>query len=141
MTIQEAQEKIRFMGKKMTKIRQYVIAIINKSQSPITVPAILTILNAEMLYPNKTTIYREIDFLLSVGVIREVRLAPHIVHYEWGGLEHHHHLVCSKCSDVKEVVCEEVEDTIAQMRQQTALSGFIINDHTLEFYGLCAGCV
>lgn len=50
---------------------------------------------------------------------------------------HHDHLVCVKCNSV-----EEFTDAIIEERQQDVAkkAGYIITDHSLNIYGICAKC-
>jgi len=50
---------------------------------------------------------------------------------------HHHHLVCTNCSEVveiKECFPEKIEKRVA------AKNGFKAVTHRLEFFGLCPDC-
>ncbi|MBX9867982.1 MAG: transcriptional repressor, partial [Burkholderiales bacterium] len=52
-------------------------------------------------------------------------------------LEHHDHLICSKCATVVEFSNQQIEDlqmTIAQ------LNNFQVLSHTLNIYGICEKC-
>jgi Fur family ferric uptake transcriptional regulator len=50
---------------------------------------------------------------------------------------HHDHLVCVKCNKV-----EEFLDAVIEERQQQVAedAGFMITDHSLNIYGICAKC-
>ena len=52
-------------------------------------------------------------------------------------MEHHDHLVCSKCGLVEEFFDEVIE---TQQEQIAAKFGFEITDHSLYLYGICKAC-
>lgn len=88
--------------------------------------------------PNKSTIYRELLFLMQQGIVVEVQLRPDITHYELAGQVHHHHLVCNRCDGVEDVV---LGDDLHQLEAQIAIGKrFKVERHSLEFYGLCGKC-
>ena len=117
-----------------------VLETINQSSGPITAPKILEKLKQKNIFPNKTTIYRQIDTLLKKNLINEVNLSPHISYYEPSNLKHHHHLVCKNCGQVNEILCTELESPVKKFEQKMEKHGFLVKEHNLEFYGLCQHC-
>ena len=57
--------------------------------------------------------------------------------FELTTVEHHDHLVCSKCGLVEEFFDEVIED---RQDKIAANFGFEITDHSLYLYGICADC-
>lgn len=125
----------------MTKVRQALVEILFHAKRPLTATDMADFLKKSGLKPDKTTIYRELEFLRLQKLVSEVRLAEGRLFYEWQR-PHHHHVVCRRCERVSEVELTDLEDVFAQvessLRQQT---GFTAIDHALEFLGLCARCV
>jgi Fur family transcriptional regulator, ferric uptake regulator len=86
---------------------------------------------------DRTTIYRELVFLLEKNVIKKIQLGDNKLYYEICS-KHHHHLICTKCSDVKEIVLGkhlEKQEMIIYKKDK-----FKVLSHSLEFYGLCEKC-
>ena len=53
---------------------------------------------------NKTTICRELDFLMGKGLIKEIEFGEGKKRYEIdSGSDHHHHLICLNCKKVEDV--------------------------------------
>lgn len=125
---------------RLTKIRVAILETIYNSSVPISAPQILLSLRKSGSNVNKTTIYRELSFLISLSLIKEVLFNSPSTYYESAQLDHHHHLVCSDCGSIKDIACTEIEHPISDLEKKTAESGFVIQNHTLEFYGLCAQC-
>ncbi len=91
-----------------------------------------------MTYPalSRATVYRTLDLLTSLGVLRPIYLGEGDRLYIRAD-EGHHHLVCSGCRTVigfEDCAVAELEDKLA------ATLGFEIQGHLLEFYGLCSEC-
>ena len=83
------------------------------------------------------TVYRVLTQFESAGLVQRHRFEGGNSVFELMSVDHHDHLVCSKCGRVEEFfdrVIEEQQDKIA------AKFGFEITDHSLYLYGVCKGC-
>jgi Fur family ferric uptake transcriptional regulator len=140
MTARQVIEILRNRGRRITTMRASIVKIILESDTPIAAPTIQKILNRRGHDVNKTTVYREIAFLLREKIISEVRLAPHIIHYESAHLLHHHHMTCRHCGKTTDVKAKELEISMQKLENRLRKQGFAVKGHNLEFYGLCADC-
>ncbi|TSC84917.1 MAG: Fe2+/Zn2+ uptake regulation protein [Parcubacteria group bacterium Gr01-1014_13] len=122
-----------------TPVRKALLKILSKDQAPLSAFDILAKLHAQKLLANKTTVYRQLDSLEKQGLIHTVRLSDRSVRYELAGKDdHHHHLVCVKCNDVKDV---DFENHLSRQEKNIEKSKkFKILRHSMEFFGLCFNC-
>lgn len=83
------------------------------------------------------TIYRVLTQFEEAGLIIRHHFESGSSVFELNSGAHHDHLVCLKCSRVEEFV-----DSIIEKRQQEIAkqAGFMMTDHSLNIYGLCAVC-
>jgi Fe2+ or Zn2+ uptake regulation protein len=134
--IEGALAKIRAGGGRITGVRKALVEILFAARSPLAPSDILKKLRRKKLSPNRTTIYRELIFLVERGIAQKVQ-------FERGSYfeissTHHHHLICRKCKSIEEVVLgphlENQEHNIYKSR------GFKVTSHSLEFYGICKNC-
>lgn len=130
-----SQSKIEKRGYRITPVRKKLIELFSEKDKPLTAKEITTILKKDNLSVNKTTVYRELDFLLKESLIKEVRISPKITHYESSQSEHHHHLVCENCGDIEDFDFDEA-DLIKKVKNKE----FKPIHHSIEFFGLCAAC-
>ena len=138
MNVSSALNSLQDSGFKITKARKFILRIFSKRKKPINAINLLHLLHKKGLEVNKTTVYREINFLLEQGLIHEVYIDPKKVYYESTGLKHHHHLVCNNCRKIEDVVLEQdLSDTELRIEKQ---KGFKVENHSLEFFGLCFNC-
>lgn len=85
---------------------------------------------------NITTIYRTLELLESLGVVRHTHLGHGAPTYSVH--EHEHvHLVCHRCGRVDEVPCEVMADLGDLLRR---LHGFALDPSHLALSGLCRDC-
>jgi Fur family ferric uptake transcriptional regulator len=138
MTKENILEKIKEDGHRLTRVRKAMIGIFSDKKCVLDSSEIIIKLSKLHIKADRTTVYRELCFLLEKNVIRKVQLSDNKTYYEIAS-GHHHHLVCTKCNDVKEIVLsqhlEEQEKKI--YRKET----FKVCSHSLEFYGLCSNCL
>ncbi len=125
-------------GFRITKARKSIISIFLNSKTPLSVPELLILLEKMNVKVNKTTVYREIDFLKGQKMVREIQLGDRKSRYEIWHDDHHHHLVCIQCNSVE---CVELKRCLeSEERRLSEENNFQVIKHSLEFFGLCARC-
>lgn len=134
---QEIIGRLRAQGHRVTKTRQGVLKLLSENRKPVAASETPKLLEREGIIVNKTTVYRELDFLFREGCIDEVRLNDGRRYYEMVS-EHHHHAICIECKGVDDVVLES-ELAKEEKRIERELD-FKILHHSLEFFGVCARC-
>jgi len=129
---------LRDEGHRITRVREEMVKFFVESSKPLSFGDVMRALEEAGLFVNKTTVYRELKFLLEYGYIAEVYLYPRKVYYELSDLRHHHHLVCEKCGKI-----DNITNCLVDRLERDVLKrkGFKIKRHTLEFYGLCSDCL
>ncbi len=125
-------------GYKQTQIRQSLITYLSKTKKPSSAVELLDIMERQIGKIHKTTLYRELEFLLTQNILVEIYFTDGKRHYEISGLPHHHHLVCNSCKRVEDIYpdtnLEQFETKIAKKKS------FTILHHSIEFFGLCHTC-
>ena len=83
------------------------------------------------------TVYRTLRLLAEAGIVDALSHHPGELCYRWCGDEHHHHLVCSDCHRVVELVDCRLDPWLERVSRE---HGFVATGHRLEVSGLCADC-
>ena len=132
-------ENLKGRGHRMTKVRKAVLEILCKSKVPLPAQELITGLKRKSLPVNKTTVYREIDFLLAEKVLREVDLLDGKKRYEvLLENDHHHHMICTQCQSIQ---CIEMAHDLDELEHNLLCKfNFKVTSHSLEFFGLCDKC-
>jgi Fur family ferric uptake transcriptional regulator len=129
--------EIKAEGHRLTKVRLAMLKILAKTKLPLNSATISTKLNALNVGANRTTVYRELVFLVENNIIKKIQFSDHKMYYEVCA-DHHHHLICNKCHKIQEIVLgEHLERQEKQIYKQ---KNFQVISHSLEFYGLCQNC-
>ena len=90
-----------------------------------------------------SSLYRVITDLVAAKVLTKLEFREGFARFEMAEdlAEHHHHLVCTRCSKVIDFelpVLETAVDGVAtEVRKR---SGFRVHSHRIDFFGLCAEC-
>ncbi|MBU1326767.1 transcriptional repressor [Patescibacteria group bacterium] len=125
---------LRKTGHRLTKQRQQILRAL--TCRPQSVEEIKSALLSQRIAIDTTTIYRTLDCLVKLGIVAKTRFNEHNAKYELLGKTHHHHLVCTTCSAVKDIPLDD--DFL--MKKVKKLTNFHVQSHTLEFFGLCKHC-
>ena len=123
---------------KLTPQRHAVLKVIAGSHDHLTPEAIYE--KARLSNPDigLVTVYRTLSLLSDLNLVCRVHAPDGCRSYMMRRpTEHHHHLVCSSCSKVVDFA----DCALANLEQRLLdNTGFDINGHLLEFYGLCPDC-
>lgn len=85
------------------------------------------------------SVYRVLDLLVSLGVVQRLDLGGGTARYEPAlpGGEHHHHLVCTDCGEVRPFEDPRLESAL----EHTATgSDYTVVGHDVVLRGRCPGC-
>lgn len=138
----EKEELLHIIRKhrlRLTKTRQALAGLFVDLHTPLSVPRILDELACRGLLVNKTTVYRELEQLEKVGIVKSLTLGDRKQYFELATRGHHHHFVCVECDEVEEVHFDE-DDLAKQEALLARKKEFSVLSHSLEFFGLCKMC-
>lgn len=130
---------LRTQGHKITKNRTIILEYLSHKDSPVPADEILSHIQIEHHTVNKTTIYRELFFLLEHNFIQEVEFGDGKKRYEITlNRPHHHHIICVNCKNVSDIPLEKELEAVEQNIEKT--TDYKLTSHMLEFFGLCKNC-
>ncbi|MCW8917525.1 MAG: ferric iron uptake transcriptional regulator [Gammaproteobacteria bacterium] len=83
------------------------------------------------------TVYRVLTQFETAGLVTRHNFEGGHAVFELNEGHHHDHILCVKCGRVDEFV-----DEVIEKRQQEIATkhGFVITDHSLTLFGICAEC-
>lgn len=112
-----------------------MLEMFSKKPIPLSAIEILEKLKTKGLKVNKTTVYRELEYMLIQKLLIQINFGDGKIRYETSSGEHHHHFVCDNCGLVEEVALDE-----SLLFNALKKTHFAIKRHSLEFFGLCSNC-
>ena len=88
--------------------------------------------------PDRVTLYRMMQQFYDVHLIKRIDFREGFERFEFQD-HHHHHMVCTDCGTIEEFeLCEA--DHISEKIIKGSKKFSIINDHSLELFGICNAC-
>lgn len=113
-----------------------LLDIFKHAKKPLSVNEIFAMLKNHKA--DKVTLYRNVESLAKVGVLKQIRLKDRQAYYELIERNHHHHLICKQCGKIKDISNCNLDDLNKKVLSMTGFS--TITEHSLEFFGICASC-
>src|SRR2546423_1832218 len=134
----ELTERLRRRSRKVTGPRQAILGLLRSQAHPMSIKEIFAALPQRQC--DLATVYRSMHLLEQMGMVKKFDFGDGTARFELleeGDDGHHHHLVCTRCTEVVEIdecAMRELEERIA------AHNGFRAVTHKLEFFGICPAC-
>jgi Fur family transcriptional regulator, ferric uptake regulator len=130
--------RLKAKGHRLTRPRRAILEHLGRVSAPLSAAEIRAALKSRRVSVDLVTVYRTIDVLKQLGLVKPVVLREGETLYELVEAgRHHHHVVCRDCGEVSHIESCPLERVKALMERST---GFRIDDHAMEFFGLCAQC-
>jgi Fur family transcriptional regulator, ferric uptake regulator len=130
--------RLRGQSRKITGPRAAILEILRAHPHPRTSREIFSEMPKGGC--DLATIYRSMHLLEKMGMVKRFDFGDGAARFELVGENddgHHHHLVCTNCSEVVEIEeCfpEKIEEKIAAKNRFKGVT------HKLEFFGICPDC-
>ena len=130
------RQLLRKSGYKATTSRIAILEIFATAKEPLSAQRVIELLPRTA---DQATVYRTLKSLKEKNILKQIDLRHNHAHYELADIADHHHLICLSCGKIENVEhhnVESMERTILQNAKHFAE----IQQHTLEFYGICKSC-
>lgn len=126
---------------KITKIRSAIIYFFNNTNRPLSYDEIIDYLKKRKISFNRSTVFRNLNFLLENNFLIKVNFGDGKIRYELKNKDHHHHIVCKKCNRVIDFYDKDLDEIVLKLEKKLSKKNKIkINSHQIEFFGLCNNC-
>jgi Fur family ferric uptake transcriptional regulator len=124
-------------GCRMTEPRRSLAALIEAQDGHFTTAELVAAARAARPAVGRATVFRTLDLLEGIGAVERLDL-PNGEH-AYVGCEpaHHHHVICSRCGRTIEIDDAGLRAVVRDVARET---GFRVDDHRLELFGVCPDC-
>ncbi|GAB4220006.1 MAG: hypothetical protein Fur009_8570 [Candidatus Microgenomates bacterium] len=113
-----------------------------KSKIPLSYDDIIIHLKKQKISFNRSTVFRNLNFLLKENFLIKVNLGDGKIRYELKNINHHHHIVCQKCKKIINFYDKELDSLILKLEKKLSKKNKIqITSHQIEFFGYCQDCL
>jgi Fur family ferric uptake transcriptional regulator len=129
--------ELRLRGYKATPQRGLILRVLEESSQHLTAEEIGRAVEARAVPLNRSTVYRTVETLAGLGLIRATRIGRS-THYEIaGGEQDHHHLVCSRC---RATVDLPLAGASAELTRMAEAAGYELESVEVLVTGICRTC-
>ncbi len=131
-------DELKNTGLKATLPRLKILEVFQRGgQRHMTAEDVFRVLLEERSDVGLATVYRVLTQFEQAGLLTRSHFESGKAVYELNEGQHHDHLVCTLCGKVEEFYDAEIEK-----RQQLVAKhkGWLLQDHAMSLYGLCAAC-
>jgi Fur family ferric uptake transcriptional regulator len=135
---EHAREELRSAGHRSGGARAAVLDLIAQQECCLTAQEIFDRLRDERRDVGIASVYRALELLARMGLLRRVELAD-AAGYEPAlpGGEHHHHVVCERCGRVAAFEDEQLEKAIDRLAGRLK---YEVGGHDVVLRGACPDC-
>jgi len=111
--------------------------IVDRGGATFTAADLVADVRSRGLGIGRATVFRAIDVLEAVGAIERLDLQNGEHAYVACVPTHHHHVVCSRCARASEIGDLGLGAVAREVARRT---GYRVEEHRLELFGLCPDC-
>ena len=122
---------------RMTGPRRTVAALVADQPGHFAAADLVEAAHARDLDVGRATIFRTLDVMLELGLVERLDLPSGEHAYVACESSHHHHVVCSACGRSEDVDDGGLRSIVRDIPRRT---GWRVDAHRLELFGLCPGC-
>jgi Fur family ferric uptake transcriptional regulator len=137
MDLEDTISQLRRAGHKITPQRVVIIKTVLESAELLTPSALYEKVRRADPQIGEVTVYRTLNILSDLGLVCMVNTGENTHSYIGRPAEHHGHLICSVCGKVINFTGCNITDLEERLAAET---GFVIQDHRLDFFGKCLEC-
>ena len=127
-------------GIRYTAHRRRLVTALSDAGQPLTIPQLVDAASTVPL----SSVYRNLAIFDEAGIVHRMPGTDDFARYELAEelMGHHHHLVCSNCGAVEDVVLpaeaeQDLEDVLRSIARER---GFTLASHRLDLVGDCGNC-
>ena len=134
--LEESIASLRQAGVRITPQRQAIMRYLISSHSHPTADEIYQALSPKFPNISVATIYNNLRVFKDIGIVKELTYGDSSSRFDFN-THNHYHIICEKCGKIVDFHYPGLEDV---EMAASKLTGFEINEHRLELYGLCPDC-
>ncbi|MEM7095002.1 MAG: Fur family transcriptional regulator [Actinomycetota bacterium] len=131
---------LRQADQRYTTGRRRLVAALQAGGGPLTITQLL----AEDDSLAQSSVYRNLTVLEEAGAVTRIITRDDFARYELAEhlTEHHHHLICTECGDVKDFSLDGPTETDLDraLHQAAEAFDFAPEGHRLDLLGVCVDC-
>jgi len=134
--VADALAAMRERGLRVSSVRRLMLDALYGSSEPMTADRLADVVGGQT-GTDVASIYRNLETLEEVGLVRHFHLGHSPGLYVRAGDGEHEYLVCGSCNAIRAVEPEELDDLRGALQQQFGWEAHFTHD---PIVGLCPAC-
>jgi Fur family ferric uptake transcriptional regulator len=130
-------DRIRAAGLRATAARVAVLQVLTEATDHPRVDQVIERVRGTGMAISTQATYDVCEALRRAALAQRIEIAGGPVRYEARAGDNHHHLACRSCGAVVDVDCAT---EAAPCLTPTELSGFVVDEAEVTYWGLCPTC-
>jgi Fur family peroxide stress response transcriptional regulator len=130
-------EKLRTRGHRITPQRLAILEVLTASEAHPSVDQVYDQVKAVFPTTSLATVYKTVSIVKAMGEALELEFSQGSNRYDGKKPYPHPHVICTQCHKIIDYETVEIDAMVTKIKQAT---GFEIDNHRLDFYGICATC-
>ncbi len=126
-------------GRRITGTRRALGELIDRQEGHFTASALRDAAQRSNVPIGRATVFRTLELLAEMGALERIDLPDgEHAYVACEPDDHHHHVVCRRCGRSADVADTGLQAVVREIGERT---GYRIDSHRLELYGLCSACI
>ncbi|HEX6289848.1 MAG TPA: Fur family transcriptional regulator [Herpetosiphonaceae bacterium] len=130
-------QTLRKQGYRLTRQRMLILDVLRDSGQHLTADQIYAEVSRQHPEINLATVYRTLQWLHQVGLLRKIDVGKDRLEYEYATEADHHHLICKACGTEMQIDNHVIEKLQAHILEHY---GFEADPDHVAIFGRCAQC-
>ena len=142
MTTDILEKRLRGKNLRPTKARMKILELFQTADvNHLTCEEVVKTLLRHDQSIGQATLYQNVNLLADAGVLTRYT-GPEGMLLHDARPEHHHHIICRQCGNIKDILIEGHCDNLKPypLSESDSIDGWEVSDVVLEFYGTCPDC-
>jgi Fur family ferric uptake transcriptional regulator len=135
--LDEAMDVLRRSGRRATAARRMVLAALLEARRPVSAEEIAAGLDGALPASDLASVYRNLDTLGELGLVRHFHVGHGPGRYALAGEEEREYLACEECGELRALDPSALDPVRAVV---AGLSGYEVSFSHFPIVGLCPRC-
>jgi Fur family ferric uptake transcriptional regulator/Fur family peroxide stress response transcriptional regulator len=122
--------------RKKSELRDRILELLKSTGNHPTAAWVFDKLRTEFPRVAVGTVYRNLNILVSEGLVKMINFNEPIERYD-GNLLKHYHFICEQCGTIQDLDIPPLKSIENRIEKQT---GMDVTHHRIDFYGICPTC-
>ena len=134
--VKAALEQLKMNSVRMTPQRYAILSYLMDAITHPTADEIYKALSPNYPSMSVATIYNNLRLFVEAGLVRELTYGDGSSRFD-SDLSDHYHAICKSCGSIVDF---EYPPLLEVERSASKATGFIVEGHRMEIYGICSKC-